>query len=97
MVEGHPAYDFELAVERVKAAASAARGLGRPFVFCARADGLMNGVYGLDEALKRIAAFAEAGRTFFTCRSAGPRCAAAVVAAAGGKPSMPLRRGRSGP
>jgi 2-methylisocitrate lyase-like PEP mutase family enzyme len=61
MVEGHPAYDFDLAVERVKAAASAARDLGRPFVFCARADGLMNGAYGLDEALRRIGAFSAAG------------------------------------
>ncbi|PHP66393.1 PEP phosphonomutase [Zhengella mangrovi] len=61
MVEGHPAYDFELAVERIRAAASAARALGRPFVLCARADGVMNGAYDLGEALRRIRAFEAAG------------------------------------
>lgn len=61
MVEGNPAYDFDLAVERIRAGAAAARALGRPFVFCARADGLMNGVYGLDEAIRRIQAFEAAG------------------------------------
>lgn len=61
MVEGHPAYDFELAVERIRAAASAARALGRPFILCARADGVMNGAYDLGEALRRIRAFEAAG------------------------------------
>jgi len=45
----------------VRAAASAARGLGRPFVFCARADGVMNGVYDTDEAIRRVRAFEAAG------------------------------------
>jgi 2-methylisocitrate lyase-like PEP mutase family enzyme len=61
MVEGNPAYPFDLAVERIKAAVSAARSLGRPFVFCARADGVMNGVYDTDEAMRRIRAFEQAG------------------------------------
>ncbi len=61
MIDGNPAYAFDLAVERIRAGASAARALGRPFVFCARADGVMNGVYGMDEALRRIRAFEEAG------------------------------------
>ena len=61
MVDGHPAYAFDLAVERIKAGVSAARALGRPFVFCARADGVMNGAYDLDEALRRIRAFEAAG------------------------------------
>ncbi|MCF3642794.1 isocitrate lyase/phosphoenolpyruvate mutase family protein [Rhizobium sp. TRM95111] len=61
MVEGNPAYDFGLAVERIRAAADAARALGRPFILCARADGVMNGVYGLDEAIRRIRAFEKAG------------------------------------
>ncbi|MCC0028834.1 MAG: isocitrate lyase/phosphoenolpyruvate mutase family protein [Brucellaceae bacterium] len=61
MVEGNPAYGFDLAVERIKAGAAAARALGQPFVFCARADGLMNGVYDLDEAIRRIRAFEAAG------------------------------------
>lgn len=55
------AYDFDLAVERIRAAASAARALPRDFVLVARADGVMHGVYDIAEALKRIRAFDEAG------------------------------------
>ena len=61
MVEGNPAYDFELSVERIRAAVGAARGLGRPFVLCARADGVLNGAYDLDEAIRRVRAFEAAG------------------------------------
>lgn len=61
MVGGNPAYAFELAVERIRAAVSAARGLGRRFVLCARADGVMNRSYDLAEAIRRIRAFEEAG------------------------------------
>ena len=61
MVDGNPAYDFDLAVERIKAAVSASRALGRPFVLCARADGIMNGSYEIDEAVKRCQAFEDAG------------------------------------
>jgi len=61
MVDGNPAYEFDLAVERVRAAAAAARALGRPFVFCARADGVMNGAYDTGEAIRRIKAFEAAG------------------------------------
>jgi 2-methylisocitrate lyase-like PEP mutase family enzyme len=55
------AYGFELAVERVRAAVAAARALPRDFVLVARADGVIIGAYGLDEALRRIEAFAAAG------------------------------------
>ncbi|MDX3925009.1 MAG: isocitrate lyase/phosphoenolpyruvate mutase family protein [Shinella sp.] len=61
MVDGNPAYDFELAVDRIRAAADAARSLDRPFVLCARADGVMNEAYDLDEAIRRIQAFEKAG------------------------------------
>ncbi|WP_417310254.1 isocitrate lyase/PEP mutase family protein [Devosia sp.] len=61
MVDGHPAYSFELAVDRIAAAADAARSLARPFMLCARADGVMNGAYDLDEAIARIKAFEAAG------------------------------------
>ncbi|MEM6386616.1 MAG: isocitrate lyase/phosphoenolpyruvate mutase family protein [Pseudomonadota bacterium] len=55
------AYPFEEAVERIRAAAAAARGLPRDFVLVARADGVMNGHYDIEEALRRIRAFDEAG------------------------------------
>lgn len=57
---GQP-YDFALAVERIRAAASAARDLPHDFVLVARADGVMNGTYDMAEALKRIRAFDAAG------------------------------------
>lgn len=55
------AYDFDLAVERIKAASAAARALSDDFFFVARADGVMNGVYNMEEALRRIKAFDAAG------------------------------------
>jgi 2-methylisocitrate lyase-like PEP mutase family enzyme len=61
MVAGNPAYVFDLAVERIRAGVAAARGLGRPFVFCARADGVMNGVYDLAAGIRRLQAFEAAG------------------------------------
>lgn len=61
MRDGNPSYDFDLAVERIKAAVSAARSLGRPFILCARADGVMNGTYDTDEAICRAQAFEAAG------------------------------------
>ena len=61
MIAGNIAYDFELSIERIKAGASAAKALGHPFVFCARADGVMNGHYDIDEAIRRIQAYDEAG------------------------------------
>lgn len=60
-VETGGAYGFEAAVERVRAGVATARALGRPFVFCARADGVMNGVYDLDEGIRRLQAFEAAG------------------------------------
>lgn len=55
------AYDFDLAVERIRAAAAAARGLGRDFVLTARADGIMTGQYDTAEAIRRCQAFQDAG------------------------------------
>lgn len=58
---GDGAYPFDLAVERIRAAAAAARALPGDFVLVARADGVMTGAYDLDEGLRRIRAFDEAG------------------------------------
>lgn len=54
-------YDFDLSVERIRAAVAAARALPQDFVLCARADGIMNGRYDIDEALRRLRAYDEAG------------------------------------
>ena len=54
-------YGFDLSVERIRAAASAARALAGDFVLVARADGVMLGQYDCDEAIRRIRAFEAAG------------------------------------
>jgi 2-methylisocitrate lyase-like PEP mutase family enzyme len=54
-------YGFDLAVDRIRAAAAAARALPRDFVLVARADGVMTGKYDMAEALRRIRAFDAAG------------------------------------
>ncbi len=55
------AYDFALTVERSRAAVAAARAVGRPFILCARADGVLQGCYDLAEAIRRVRAFEAAG------------------------------------
>lgn len=54
-------YGAELAAERMRAGAAAAQSLGRDFFFVARADGVMNGLYDMEEALARVASFDKAG------------------------------------
>ena len=54
-------YGFDLSVERIRAAAAAARALPNDFVLVARADGVMNGQYDIDEAIRRIKAYETAG------------------------------------
>jgi 2-methylisocitrate lyase-like PEP mutase family enzyme len=56
-----PIYDFSLAVERVAAAAEAARSLPFPFTFTARAENFLHGRRDLDDTIKRLQAFAKAG------------------------------------
>ncbi|EAQ11546.1 2-methylisocitrate lyase-like PEP mutase family enzyme [Maritimibacter alkaliphilus HTCC2654] len=54
-------YDRDIAVARIKAAVEAARALPRDFVLVARADGVMNGQYDLDEAIARVRAYEAVG------------------------------------
>ena len=56
-----PIYDFNHAVERVTAAAEAARSLPFPFVLVARAENLLHGRMDLDDTIKRLQAFDKAG------------------------------------
>ncbi len=57
----HPLYDFDHAVERVSAAAEAARALPFPFMFVARAENYLHGKPDLDDTIRRLQAFEEAG------------------------------------
>jgi 2-methylisocitrate lyase-like PEP mutase family enzyme len=56
-----PIYDFELAVERVHAAAEAAHSLDFPFTLTARAENLLHGRHDLDDTIRRLQAFEQAG------------------------------------
>jgi 2-methylisocitrate lyase-like PEP mutase family enzyme len=54
-------YDFSLAVERVHAAAEAARLLDFTFTLTARAENLLHGRNDLDDTIRRLQAFEAAG------------------------------------
>jgi len=56
-----PIYALELAVERVRAAAEAVRGLDFPFTLTARAENYLHGRPDLKDTIKRLQAYQEAG------------------------------------
>jgi 2-methylisocitrate lyase-like PEP mutase family enzyme len=56
-----PLYDLPLAVERIAAAAEAARSLRFPFVLTARAHNLLFADPSLDETIRRLQAYEKAG------------------------------------
>jgi len=56
-----PLYDFGLAVERIAAAAEAARSLPFPFIVTARAHNLLYADPSLDQTISRLQAFEKAG------------------------------------
>lgn len=56
-----PLYDFGLAVERIAAAAQAARALPGPFTLTARSENFLRGNPNLDDTIKRLQAYEEAG------------------------------------
>jgi 2-methylisocitrate lyase-like PEP mutase family enzyme len=57
----HPIYGFNQAVERVAAAAEAAHALPFPFMFVARAENYLHGKPDLDDTIRRLQAFEQAG------------------------------------
>jgi 2-methylisocitrate lyase-like PEP mutase family enzyme len=59
--EGNPLYDFNLAVARVKAARAAIDRAGGDVVFTARTEGFIHNRPDLDETIRRLKAFADAG------------------------------------
>jgi 2-methylisocitrate lyase-like PEP mutase family enzyme len=58
---GSPLFELDLAIERVRAARTAVEDYGRPVVLTARFEGFLVGVADLDQAVKRLCAYAEAG------------------------------------
>jgi 2-methylisocitrate lyase-like PEP mutase family enzyme len=59
--ESAPLYDFDLALARVKAARAAIDKAGGDVVFTARTDGFIHGRTDMDETIRRLKAFADAG------------------------------------
>ena len=59
--DADPLYDFELAVERVKAARAAIDKAGGGVVFTARTEGFIKGRPDMAETIRRLKAFADAG------------------------------------
>jgi 2-methylisocitrate lyase-like PEP mutase family enzyme len=57
----NPIYDFAHAVERIAAAAEAARAFAFPFVLVARAENYLHGRPDLDDTIRRLQAFEAAG------------------------------------
>jgi len=56
-----PIYEFAHAVERVRAAAEAAHALPFPFTLTARAENYLHGRPDIDDTIRRLQAFEEAG------------------------------------
>src|SRR5688572_29623623 len=81
-----PIYDFELAVERVHAAAETARALGFPFVLTARAENFLHGRRDLDDTIRRLQAFEKAGADVLYAPGLRDLATIRTVAASVGKP-----------
>jgi 2-methylisocitrate lyase-like PEP mutase family enzyme len=59
--ESSPIYDFAHAVERISAAVEVVRRLPFPFVLTARAENFIHGRADLDDTIRRLQAFEQAG------------------------------------
>lgn len=92
-----PLYAFEHAVERVAAAAEAARHLGFPFTLTARAENFLRGRPDLDDTIRRLQAFEHAGADVLFAPALPDLAAVRAVCAAVGRPVnfMVAIRGRS--
>lgn len=57
----NPIFEFDLAVERVAAAAEVSKSLSIPFVLTARAENFLHGRKDLDDTIRRLQAYEAAG------------------------------------
>lgn len=81
----NPIYDFAHAVERIAAAAEAARSL-KGFVLTARAENFLNGRPDLDDTIRRLQAFEAAGADVLFAPGLAEIAQVRAVCAAVGKP-----------
>ncbi len=76
---GDPIYPFAQSVERVAAAVAAARGIGFPFTLTARAENFLFGRPDLDDTIRRLVAYADAGADVLYAPGLATREAIAAV------------------
>lgn len=81
-----PLYDTRLAVERIAAAAQAARALRSPFMLTARAHNFLYADPNLDDTISRLRAFAKAGADVLFAPGLPDLAAVSAVCAAVSKP-----------
>jgi 2-methylisocitrate lyase-like PEP mutase family enzyme len=81
-----PLYDFGLAVERIAAAAQAARAVSFPFTLTARAHNFLYPDASLDETIRRLQAFERAGADVLFAPGLPDLAAVGAVCAAVSKP-----------
>lgn len=85
--DANPLYEFELAVERVRAARRAIDESGTGVVLTGRSEGFVCGRPDIDETIRRLHAYAEAGADcLYAPRIDNVEHVAAIVAAASPKP-----------
>jgi len=90
-------YDFQLATERIAAAVQAAKSLPFPFTLLARAENFVRGKPDLDDAIKRLLAYQEAGADALSAPGLPDLAAVRAICSAVPKPVnfMVGARGRS--
>lgn len=77
-----PIFDLSLAVERIAAAAEAARSQAHPFVLTARAENFLHGKRDLDDTIRRLQAYERAGADVLFAPGLPDLAAVAAVCAA---------------
>lgn len=83
---GHPLYELGPAAERIAAAAQAARALPFPFTLTGRAENFIRGRPDLDDTIRRLRAYAEAGADVLFAPGLPDLAAVRAVCAAVPKP-----------
>jgi 2-methylisocitrate lyase-like PEP mutase family enzyme len=81
-----PLYDFEHARERIVAAVQAARALPFPFTLTARTESFLRGNPNLDDVIRRLRAFEQAGADVLMAPGLPDLTAVRAVCSAVGKP-----------
>ena len=84
--KNRPLYDIGHAIERVAAAAQAARALAFPFTLTARAENFLRGKPDLDDTIARLLAFEKAGADVLFAPGLPDLAAVRAVCAAVSKP-----------